>query len=353
MCYGLALQGLGKGGLRTNLLPKEIVHDRLIREKKPWAVAAAAVLLLAAGVSFTSFALQLSTADEGLWQGAEQGATQVVAKSKKLKADADEAISRFKKTEEIGKHLVSNVAGRTQWLDLLSKLDACLPQEKRPVPQDAAGWSEWEQLQVTSIDCQHVDDLAQWFAAIKMYPRPGGESTAAATATNPPGGPPATPAGPAAVPAPLAPSPSPAASGVPAAGGDVGPTGPGTVVQIMGHHYHNTGNIRGPEFVLRTLLAKLASPEMVQLGVSWPVLVRPSPDVTVEFQKHESVTASTVARGRRSVVWAGRDWAPRPPRSPKRRSFCRKRIFGCSSCGSRAGLPLLPPSRPVPPVRRR
>ena len=42
VCYGLALQGLGKGGLKTNLLPKEIVRDRLIREKKPWAVAAAA-----------------------------------------------------------------------------------------------------------------------------------------------------------------------------------------------------------------------------------------------------------------------------------------------------------------------
>src|SRR5687768_690265 len=38
-CYGLALQGLGKGKLSTNLLPREILTQRLIRAKKPWAVA--------------------------------------------------------------------------------------------------------------------------------------------------------------------------------------------------------------------------------------------------------------------------------------------------------------------------
>ena len=47
VCYGLVLQALGQGGLRTNLLPKEILKDRLIRQKKPWAVAAAGTLLLA------------------------------------------------------------------------------------------------------------------------------------------------------------------------------------------------------------------------------------------------------------------------------------------------------------------
>src|SRR5215831_1981993 len=39
VCYGLCVQGLGYGHLSTNLLPREIVKDRLIRAKKPWAVA--------------------------------------------------------------------------------------------------------------------------------------------------------------------------------------------------------------------------------------------------------------------------------------------------------------------------
>ena len=69
VCYGLALQGLGKGGLRTNLLPKEIVKDRLIREKKPWAVAAAATILLGLTVSFASFSMALKTVDETFLEG--------------------------------------------------------------------------------------------------------------------------------------------------------------------------------------------------------------------------------------------------------------------------------------------
>ncbi|HEY2910072.1 MAG TPA: type IV pilus assembly protein PilM [Gemmataceae bacterium] len=46
VAYGLALQGLNEARLTTNLLPAEIRTDRMIRQKKPFAVAAAAVLLL-------------------------------------------------------------------------------------------------------------------------------------------------------------------------------------------------------------------------------------------------------------------------------------------------------------------
>src|SRR5262249_49498482 len=49
---GLALQGLNLTRLQTNLLPHEIRLERLIRAKKPMAVAAAAVLLLAAGILY-------------------------------------------------------------------------------------------------------------------------------------------------------------------------------------------------------------------------------------------------------------------------------------------------------------
>ena len=35
--YGLCIQGLGKGRLSTNLIPRELVTSRLIRHKKPWA----------------------------------------------------------------------------------------------------------------------------------------------------------------------------------------------------------------------------------------------------------------------------------------------------------------------------
>ncbi|MBM4067956.1 MAG: type IV pilus assembly protein PilM [Planctomycetes bacterium] len=53
VAYGLALQGLKLTRLQTNLLPYEIRVERMVRAKKPWAVAAAASLLLAvAGLAF-------------------------------------------------------------------------------------------------------------------------------------------------------------------------------------------------------------------------------------------------------------------------------------------------------------
>src|SRR5438552_3696899 len=46
VAYGLSLQGLQAARLHTNLLPQEIRVERMIRGKKPWAVTAAASLLI-------------------------------------------------------------------------------------------------------------------------------------------------------------------------------------------------------------------------------------------------------------------------------------------------------------------
>ncbi len=54
VAYGLALQGMKQARLQTNLLPHEVRVERMVRGKKPWAVAAAACLLLAvAGLSYS------------------------------------------------------------------------------------------------------------------------------------------------------------------------------------------------------------------------------------------------------------------------------------------------------------
>ena len=45
VAYGLCVQALEHAQLRTNLLPDEIITTRLVKAKKPWAVAAVALLL--------------------------------------------------------------------------------------------------------------------------------------------------------------------------------------------------------------------------------------------------------------------------------------------------------------------
>ena len=50
--YGLALQGLGRSQLKTNLLPPEVEQVRILRRKKPWALAASALVMLAGSIFY-------------------------------------------------------------------------------------------------------------------------------------------------------------------------------------------------------------------------------------------------------------------------------------------------------------
>ena len=74
VAYGLALQGLRHARLMTNLLPEEIRIERLVRAKKPWAVAAAACL------GFGAFAGLLGAG----WEYNAYGNEKVVAGEKKV-----------------------------------------------------------------------------------------------------------------------------------------------------------------------------------------------------------------------------------------------------------------------------
>lgn len=47
--YGLALQGVNGAKIKTNLLPHDVRMERLVRSKKPWALTAAASLLVGLG----------------------------------------------------------------------------------------------------------------------------------------------------------------------------------------------------------------------------------------------------------------------------------------------------------------
>src|SRR5580704_13577133 len=53
VAYGLGVQGLNRASLSTNLLPPEIERVRLIRAKKPWALAASALIMLGLTFLFT------------------------------------------------------------------------------------------------------------------------------------------------------------------------------------------------------------------------------------------------------------------------------------------------------------
>ncbi len=299
ICYGLTLQGLGKPGLHTNLLPKEIVKDRLIKQKKPWAVAAAATLLLGCGISFGAYATAMNSVEASAWSSATKQADDVIGQSNGLKGEAGTAEGNFKSTDQIGQHLLGNVERRIRWLELMRTIDQCLPPHKNPNAKPMAGAgaqnpaaalsdkiTDREELHVKNLECQYCDDVSSWFTLVKQWykgPDPGAQSGGAAGGAS------------AAADATAAAVPAAAAGGEQSGdqGGAKGPGGPGWIVKLEGHHYHNDMEKApynsGAQFIRNTLLDNLLNMQvelpngeggmdkvsMQELGITYPVLVNP------------------------------------------------------------------------------
>jgi type IV pilus assembly protein PilM len=249
--YGLCIQGLGKSELKTNLLPEEIVTRRLVRSKKPWAVAGVAAVL--AGLTFNYFThvsawSAVNTKDDS-WT-----APLSTASSTKTMADGlDSTRLSLKSAAEtlvgVQKKLTDNVEGRLRWLELMKAIDAALPSDDAEREETAEAVMKRNELHITAIDNQFFADLAaEYFAGVQsLYDTQ----------------PKFTPAAPAGAPAadPTATDPMAAATPVEGAAATptTGPTGPGWVVQLTGHHFHNAdmSNDTG-RFVVQTLLRNLA-----------------------------------------------------------------------------------------------
>ncbi|MDY0167954.1 MAG: pilus assembly protein PilM [Thermoguttaceae bacterium] len=335
VCYGLALQGMNRGKLTVNLLPSEIVRERLIRRKKPWAVAAAAVLLLGGAISFASHTLALGTVDTEVWKSAESRASAVDSRASQVQRDAEEAVQAFDSTKQIGDHLIGNVEGRIVWLELLRAINECLPPYDREDRQAAVPRAEdslspadeiaqREELHITSMDVQRVNDLAQWFARVHQWYQPDadeqiGDSEGEAEAVDaagagtmgavgagmgaaegmPGGMDMGSPAGGMGMEGVEGMPGEMGGEGMGGAGAAVlptvagGPEGEGFVIQLTGYHYHNYREARrdqGAQYVRDTLIERLRNHEfelpkvdeeghefvsMKELGIGFPVLINP------------------------------------------------------------------------------
>jgi len=309
--YGLALQAAGGSSLRTNLVPTEIVRDRMIAAKKPWAVAAMLGLLAAALINFAGMFLAWQSYAPAKYAQAFNAADQAKTRS----AAAVSALEAVKlKQEEAAswqRYLVEVQERRSQSLDLLRAVTSLLPRDAEgPVPDDIAARRE---IHVDSLDMQFFPDLTTWFTGVQgnwaetqaNAERQKPEAAGAGEAAN--AGEAAAGEAVAADAVPADPAADPAAAAVAA-----GPTGPGWVVQITGHHFHNQeqGN-EGEQFVRSTIVRNLLgegdrvpvsagvkSGEMVSvadLGIGFPVLVFSSPIRKVQVQT--AVAGSTGVAG--------------------------------------------------------
>ncbi|MDD3586611.1 MAG: pilus assembly protein PilM [Thermoguttaceae bacterium] len=303
VAYGLALQLLRQVPLDVNLIPREIVTDRIISAKKPWALAACALLLLALTVQFFSSIYAFSDVENPGVNSAFDKAKQVSAKSQKLITDAGTEVTNFKSVDQIGRNLTSNVEGRLTWLELIKAVNLAIPAEdpSAEILKDGVAPAikreaieRQKRIYIRNIEVQHIDDLSAWFNLAKNWYfiddleskvfEKGSKVSPAQYWYFPPETTTLGEAGAAAAPPPsdsgasadLSSDSSTAAdaaaqTGVPltniVANVDPrlalipGPTGPGRIVQLTGYHYHNSDNVndpeRGAEYVRRTILRNL------------------------------------------------------------------------------------------------
>jgi type IV pilus assembly protein PilM len=307
VCYGLALQGLKQASLRTNLIPPEIIKDRLWRAKKPWAVATvAAILLGCAAWFFGSWRAFASAREDQDMKAALDAAQRVVSTAGGLQSDYSKAKEDLASVRAVADRLGSINDRRVLWPELLAAVSQCVPQDKpgfKLVADNPKGLKpeelqdqlmalvpKSERIYIDSFDLEYMPKVEDWFTDVRSY---WAESAAADSGTTTP---------PAAAPAADAPA-APAADGAtatPAAGGAdagtiPGPSGEGFIIQLTGHHYHNQGQRRvADEYVRDTLLKKLLNMDdpktgtlislpgpggkMTQvaikdLGISYPVLM--------------------------------------------------------------------------------
>jgi type IV pilus assembly protein PilM len=128
VAYGLCLQGMKRAKLFTNLLPNEIRIERIVRAKKPWAVAAAGLLLAALGAAaFGNYLNERPYAAGGVPDAVKQ-ATDVTGRATTMHNAFVKAKTDALAEEEAVKSIVAGQAERMNWLHLLHYVSEAVPQ---------------------------------------------------------------------------------------------------------------------------------------------------------------------------------------------------------------------------------
>ncbi len=298
--YGLALQGLGVAGLRTNLLPPESLRDRLIQAKRPWAVIAMLGLLLAALVNFLGIFMAWNSYSESTFAAATTATEEVTSRSATIQSTLDQAQVSRNEILATQQQLLRITDRRFQTLELLRAIEAMLPRSEpdktQPVDPEKAAEADataskrlainYDEIHIDSMDCQFFPDLAVWFESARddwtvtvAQDQPETEETAdAATPTD---------------------DTDPNEAEIDEFSDETeegGPTGSGWVIQLVGHHFHNEDQHKpyeGRNYLRATLIENLLSEDPIlpvvagpragelvpaaELGLGFPALVTSNP----------------------------------------------------------------------------
>ena len=167
VCYGLCLQGLNNSQMHTSLVPREILTERMIRAKKPWTVAALAVLLLGLSGHYAFTGRSWATTHDDVWSNSVSAVTNMESYKSDHESRDSELDAQLSYLNVMGKEVSGNAARRLKWLEIIKTVNNAVPRKsfvdgkiptREEVPLD-----EREDIHITRFDTKYYEDLKDWW----------------------------------------------------------------------------------------------------------------------------------------------------------------------------------------------
>jgi type IV pilus assembly protein PilM len=173
VAYGLGVQGLNRSALGTNLLPPEIERVRLIRGKKPWALAASALILLGLTILFTLGDYRvLAKVTTPQFKEAVTQAKNVSKTGAAQKSAFEKAKGEYEAKYKEGEALITDPGDRAMWPQFLKTISGYFPDPIRdynldPTAPELADTIEKLKVHIDAIKPVWRTDLkTEWFDQI-------------------------------------------------------------------------------------------------------------------------------------------------------------------------------------------
>jgi len=165
--YGLCLQALGQGPISTNLVPKEVLKERLIRSKKPWAVAASAALLMGFAGNLLFAGNRWAQVHPEKWESAMAAAASTKSTSDaELSEDATQK-QKVDLLKTIGGEVSGSSDRRLLWMEIMTALANALQRpdgfDVKSIPSpDELPYIERTDIHITKIESKYYDDISKY-----------------------------------------------------------------------------------------------------------------------------------------------------------------------------------------------
>lgn len=167
VCYGLCLQGLNNSQMHTSLVPREILTERMIRAKKPWTVAALAMLLLGMSGHYAFTERSWATTHDDLWSSSISAVTAMEGYKLDHESKDSELDAKLSYLNVMGKEVSGNAERRLKWLEIIKTVNNAVPRKsfvdgKIPTRQEVP-FDEREDIHVKRFDTKYYEDLQDWW----------------------------------------------------------------------------------------------------------------------------------------------------------------------------------------------